>query len=394
MAEALRILAIEPWLGGSHRQLLDGWRKHSRHRVEVLGLAARHWKWRMASGARTLALRTHDLPRPDALWVSDYVDLAQLKAFLPKDWRDLPTLLYFHENQLTYPRSPRDNHAYDFGPAWTNLTSALCADAVAFNSAYHREELLEATRELLGVLPKPRPMEMLAAIEGAEVLAPGIAWSEIPLGSGPPPGAPLRIVFNHRWEYDKAPEVWLQVAAEAIAEGLPLQLVLLGERSSKPPESTRVDLAPVRDHILHRGKVESRNEYFEWLGRCDLAISTARHEFYGMAMLEAAAAGCFCAVPNRLAYPEVLGARQAERFLYGSPEELLSKLRHWASERERFRLPDARQAIRDSVRRHDLPFCADALDARMEALVGNSRPETDLAPHPQPAQGSSGSGRS
>ncbi len=373
MSDTLRLLAIEPWLGGSHRQLLEGWRRHSNHSIEVLGLAARHWKWRMAAGARTLALRARELPRPDALWVSDYVDLPQLKAFLPRDWADVPTLLYFHENQLTYPRSPQDDHAYDFGPAWTNLTSALCADGIAFNSEYHRSELAEATAELLEKLPRPRPTEVLEAIAAADVLPPGIDWSAIPLGSGAPPDAPLRIVFNHRWEHDKGPDAWLRLAAEAIDEGLPIELVLLGERSAKPLQAGQAHLEALRGHILHRGRVESRQTYYEWLGRCDVAISTAHHEFYGMAILEAAAAGCLPAVPHRLAYPEVLGANNAVRSLYDRPEDLLRRLRHWALERDRFRDWEARRAIRASVERHALEHSARALDQRMEGLVEAAR---------------------
>ncbi|MCA9003360.1 MAG: DUF3524 domain-containing protein, partial [Planctomycetes bacterium] len=69
----MKILALDPWMGGSHRQLLEGWAAHSAHSVEPLGLAPRHWKWRLSGGAWALAreIEARRIPRPDALWVSD-----------------------------------------------------------------------------------------------------------------------------------------------------------------------------------------------------------------------------------------------------------------------------------------------------------------------------------
>ena len=62
----------------------------------------------MRAGAWELARRIKDQGPPDVLFMSDYVDLPSLFGFLPKAWSEVPTLLYFHENQLTYPaRAPQ-----------------------------------------------------------------------------------------------------------------------------------------------------------------------------------------------------------------------------------------------------------------------------------------------
>ena len=42
------------------------------------------------------------------------------------------------------------------------------------------------------------------------------------------------------------------------------------------------------------------------LKESDIFISTADHEFFGIAAVEAVAAGCIPVVPEHLAYPEVL----------------------------------------------------------------------------------------
>ena len=51
----MRVLALEPWHGGSHRRFLDDLVRHSSHDVRAVTMAARYWKWRMQGGAVTLA---------------------------------------------------------------------------------------------------------------------------------------------------------------------------------------------------------------------------------------------------------------------------------------------------------------------------------------------------
>jgi glycosyltransferase involved in cell wall biosynthesis len=56
---------------------------------------------------------------------------------------------------------------------------------------------------------------------------------------------------------------------------------------------------------VHWGWLEARRDYLELMASCDLVVSTARHEFFGVAVLEAVRAGCFPVLPDRLAYPEL-----------------------------------------------------------------------------------------
>ena len=51
----MKVLALEPYYGGSHKAFLDGWRAHSRHEWTILGLPAYKWKWRMRHAALTFA---------------------------------------------------------------------------------------------------------------------------------------------------------------------------------------------------------------------------------------------------------------------------------------------------------------------------------------------------
>ena len=56
--------------------------------------------------------------------------------------------------------------------------------------------------------------------------------------------------------------------------------------------------------ILHWGYVPTRTGSLEQLGQAHLAVSTAHHEFFGIASLEATWMGARPLVPRRLCYPE------------------------------------------------------------------------------------------
>jgi glycosyltransferase involved in cell wall biosynthesis len=65
--------------------------------------------------------------------------------------------------------------------------------------------------------------------------------------------------------------------------------------------------AELASHIDHWGPVASRAEYLDCLSRADVFVSTALHEFFGLAVMESIALGLFPLLPKRLSYPELLG---------------------------------------------------------------------------------------
>ena len=56
------------------------------------------------------------------------------------------------------------------------------------------------------------------------------------------------------------------------------------------------------------GYIDSKREYWEWLHKADWVLSTADHEFFGIAVVEALFAGCLPWLPERLSYRELLPA--------------------------------------------------------------------------------------
>ncbi|MCA9437392.1 MAG: DUF3524 domain-containing protein, partial [Candidatus Omnitrophica bacterium] len=126
----MKILALEPYHGGSHRAFLEGWSERSEHDWTILGLPPYKWKWRMRHSAIHFAGETERSflgeNRPDLLFCSDMLNLAELVGLLPRPLAEVPKVVYFHENQLTYPVVAESERDYHFG--YTNMTTALAAD--------------------------------------------------------------------------------------------------------------------------------------------------------------------------------------------------------------------------------------------------------------------------
>ena len=82
----MRILAIEPYFGLSHKTFLEGYKRSSRHDVEIWSLPPRKWKWRMRGSAYHFAERAASLPESeqfDAVFVSDFLNLPDFLALAP-----------------------------------------------------------------------------------------------------------------------------------------------------------------------------------------------------------------------------------------------------------------------------------------------------------------------
>ncbi|MFH5806085.1 DUF3524 domain-containing protein [Alienimonas sp. DA493] len=374
----MHALALSPFHAGSHAAFLDGWQRHGRHRFARLTLPGRLWKWRMRGAAVTFADRLREEPwsdlvdRPSALWCTDMLDLAAFRGLAPRWAAALPAAVYFHENQLTYPVADRPAEAArrDEHFAFTNLTAALSAEAVWFNSAFHRDAFLAAAERLCGRLPDAPPRDAAARIEAkAAVLPPGIE----PPPTGPPerepkrePG-PMRLVWVSRWEHDKRPETFFAALDLLRERGVPFEVSVLGERYAAVPACFAAARERLGPRVRRWGFLKSRAEYEAELRAADAVVSTAGHEFFGLAVAEAAAAGCVPVVPRALAYPEVWG--EAAIFHDNAPAGVADALAQLAAGCERaWRNRSA--AARDRAARYHWPTRAAALDAALERLVG------------------------
>ena len=82
----MRILALEPYYGGSHKTFLDGLQAHVPFEFILLSLPARKWKWRMRLAAPFFADKIIPITEEkevDAVFCSSFVDVAALRSLLP-----------------------------------------------------------------------------------------------------------------------------------------------------------------------------------------------------------------------------------------------------------------------------------------------------------------------
>jgi glycosyltransferase involved in cell wall biosynthesis len=325
-AKSLNILALEPYLGGSHRAFLQGLRRHSRHQIRIVGLPPRKWKWRMRHAAIEFARRVSRMAEPaDLILASDFLNVAEFAGLLSRRWQAVPRAVYFHENQLTYPIA--DESARDYQYAFTNLTTILASGAAWFNSAYHRDDFFAAMEALLRRMPDYRPLaDLRAARRRSGVLHLGCDLAAL-LKPRSRRSGPATILWSQRWEADKDPETFLRVAAGLARDGLDFRLILMGEHYDRGAREFAPLLSPLGDRIMHAGYVESAAAYRRQLRQADMVVSTARHEFFGAGVVEAIAAGAYPLLPERLAYPEILPKRLHERHLYRTEGQLIAKLR-------------------------------------------------------------------
>ncbi|MBB6429642.1 tRNA-queuosine alpha-mannosyltransferase domain-containing protein [Algisphaera agarilytica] len=374
----MRILALNPYHTGSHKAFLEGWMAHSRHDFETLTLPGHHWKWRMRHAGATFAAELLSakpqaaLGGVNAVWCTSMLDLASFYGLCDHRFRSLPAMVYFHENQLTYPTrhdDPRDQHF-----AITHLTSALAAiqrapglsPSIGWNSAYHRDGFLTATSKLLQKMPG-RELDHLPDMihDASVVLSPGVQLGDAPdtvEATRSERDELLHILWVGRWEHDKDPDAFFAALKKLKKRGVRFRLSVLGESFKQVPECFATAKKRFADEIVRWGYQDSRAEYEAALREADVVVSTARHEFFGIAVVEAVAAGCFPVFPHRLAYPEVFG--EDERFYYdGTPDGLADHLM-------RMNVGDLPGLDHAVVERYRWEHAAERLDAAMARLGG------------------------
>uniref|UniRef100_A0A8W8NUY5 tRNA-queuosine alpha-mannosyltransferase n=1 Tax=Magallana gigas TaxID=29159 RepID=A0A8W8NUY5_MAGGI len=307
-------------------------------------MTAKKWHWRSRVSALYLAQNIPFCTKYKVLFCSSVLNLAELVALRP-DLASLKKIIYFHENQLVYP--VREKKDRDIQHGYNQILSCLVADMVVFNSQYNMDSFLSSIGKFLHVIPDYRPKNIADQIKpkcqviyfplsdqvslvtqrlsANQTLDSEISQENTSVLHSDQKTRPLHIVWAHRWEHDKGPELFFEVVIRLHREGCQFYLSVLGEQFTDYLEVFENSRATLQDHILHWGYLPSKAKFLKVLESADVAVSTALHEFFGVSMLEAVNCGCYPLCPNRLVYPEIY----PKQYLYNTSNQLFKTLRRF-----------------------------------------------------------------
>lgn len=357
--EKKHVLIIEPFYGGSHKQLID-FVQSILHKdnfcIHLYTLPAKKWHWRARTAALYFAqnipnvnnislIKNSNNLKCDAkipevfLFCSSVLNLTELIA-LRQDLAEAckgRKIIYFHENQLTYPvQCLTSKGDRDFQYGYNQILSALTADKVVFNSHYNLNTFMDNIHSFFNIQPDFRPSttDMKTKItEKSEILYFPVDISEpISIATVAECSKYLHIVWPHRWEHDKNPNDFFECLFKLQTEGYDFKVSVLGESFTKVPQIFDKAKEILKTKLLHFGRVESKDEYFSVLRNADIVVSTSNHEFFGVAVVEAAICGCYPLVPQRLVYPEIFDCNKLkckEDVFYRTNQQMFKKLKEF-----------------------------------------------------------------
>ena len=327
----MKILLLEPYFTGSHKSWALGFQLQSHHQIEILSMKGQFWKWRMHGGAVTMANQFNESDlNPDLIMATDMLDFTTFLSLTRKKSSEIPTAIYFHENQLSYPWSPSDrdvqgNQKKHYG--FINYTSAFASDHVLFNSKYHQDAFIFEVKKLLTNFPDHNELETVKQIEAkSTVLHLGLDLSRFDISRTTNNGPPL-ILWNHRWEYDKNPETFFKTLYRLDSDGIDFRLAVLGENFKTTPSIFDEAKIKLSDKIVHFGYSESSDDYAKWLWKADIIPVTNNQDFFGISIMEAVYCNTYPLLPDRLTYREFLPKKLHVNHIYKNEIDLYEKLK-------------------------------------------------------------------
>ncbi len=297
------IYLIESYYSGSHKVWADCLVKYSKYQIKLFTLGGRFWKWRMQGSAITLAAQVNEFTeKPDLIICSDLIDLACFKSLIK--YKDVNIVIYMHENQLTYPISKysKDNYQ-ELSLGYLNYKSCLCSDHILFNTLYHQNVFYEACKNLLQRMPDNKNLESIEEMrQKSSILPIGFNSEEFFIShqSRSTSGLPT-LLFNHRWEHDKRPDLFMSLLDHLITQHLEFKINITNITKTETIQFLKKKYS---DHIDFIGHCKTRQHYLNILSSSDILPVTNDHDFFGISVLEAIKMGCYPLLPSNLCYQE------------------------------------------------------------------------------------------
>ena len=326
----MKIIIIEPYFEGSHKNWTLDLQKYSSHDIELLTLPGRYWKWRMHGGAIDLAQKFNKLKfKPDLIVASDMLNLPVFQSIAKS--HNIPTCIYFHENQITYPWSPNDrdmkkgrDHHYGF----INYSSALVSNHNFFNSDFHRLDFLTSLKKFLSNFPDTKNTRNIKLIsDKSSTLHLGLDLKKFDKHKIQVENDKPTILWNHRWEHDKNPIAFRNILMRLSSEKIDFNCILLGKNNQKKSGFFDNINQTLKEHIIFSDYCDNFGEYAKYLWLSDIILVTSIQDFFGISIAEAVYCDTFPLLPKRLSYPEIYDFKLNKQFFYKCENDAFNKLR-------------------------------------------------------------------
>jgi glycosyltransferase involved in cell wall biosynthesis len=329
----MNVLFIEPFYSGSHKAFLDGVQQYSRHDIYPVTMRPPWGADKANAGVVALSNRICSVEGDfDLIFATNLTNVVGLKGLLGDGFRDVPFVLYMHENAFTSLGEP--GSITDLTDVYLSFLNLLSADRLLFSSQYHLDSLLKLLPDIIGELPDFGLKESIDQLKDkSKVLHPGL---DLKKHDQLPDTRHLNqqkvILWNQRWAYEKNPAMFFRVMNRLDDADFKFRLILAGDnRGKKPPEFEKA-WQRYGDRIIHIGYVDDFQSYSRFLHQADFVVSTARHEYFSVSVMEAIYCGCHPFLPYDLTYPELIPRHLKNPLLhaptfYDDEDELFSHLR-------------------------------------------------------------------
>jgi len=285
----------------------------SRHRWTLLTLPPRKIERRLTTASIWFAeqLNRHWKGRFDLLFTSEAMNLTDLIRRVPKVGRR-PSVVYFHSNQL--PHSDAEEHTEPWRSV--NLSTALSATEIWFNSTYHLEHFLPLAKASIARTPELARHSPMASLKAkAHIYPPPVDLSLIHEFSGNAMvKADRRIIFVETRDADVG---LLNAAFEHLQKHREnFRFVTVGPAAEVAPSLPRLTLHE-RDDAAHARALIGAGVFVS-------VRPEAHHDAHG---IRAMASHCWPVVPATGVYPEMIPEKLHSQCLYEPvPESLARRL--------------------------------------------------------------------
>jgi len=337
----MKVLLLSAYDADSHKR----WRKglvaaFPDWQWTVLTLPPRYFSWRIRGNSLTWARGEAGQTlkqKWDLIIATSMTDLSALRG-LVSELVGVPTVVYFHENQFAYPLSSGAFQSIE--PQLLNIYTALAGDLLLFNSEYNRRTMIEGAGKLLKRFPDCVPPGICGEIEQKSQVLPvpledslfkknktvaDFSWNHRwEYGyQGEIPKDALIISWAARWEYDKGADRLLKILQGLKKNKVDFLLNMMGQSFRNSPNEFEQIKREFAQNLLVVGYVDDTETYWQTLQNSHVFISTAYHEFQGLAVMEAVVAGCIPLVPDEQCYPEFY----PESLRYSGVDDAIEKLK-------------------------------------------------------------------